>query len=75
MDSAQRVHEKNGVICLVVMFTPRIRVIRMSQIAHFLNFLLITAKKIVTVFAKYLMHSWDVEGRNLRITAESAQIT
>ena len=57
MDSAQRVHEKNGVICLVVMFTPRIRVIRMSQIAHFLNFLLITAKKIVTVFAKYLMHS------------------
>ena len=45
MDSAQRVHEKNGVICLVVMFTPRIRVIRMSQIAHFLNFLLITAKK------------------------------
>ena len=57
MDSAQRVHEKNGVICLVATFTPRIRVIRMSQIAHFLNFLLITAKKIVTVFAKYLMHS------------------
>ena len=57
MDSAQRVHKKNGVICLVVMFTPRIRVIRMSQIAHFLNFLLITAKKIVTVFAKYLMYS------------------
>ena len=44
MDEAQRVDEKNGVICLVVMFTPRVMVIKMSKIAHFLYFLLITAK-------------------------------
>ena len=44
MDEAQRVDEKNGVICLVVMFTPRVMVITMSKITHFLYFLLITAK-------------------------------
>ena len=44
MDEAQRVDEKNGVICLVVMFTPRVMVIKMSKITHFLYFLLITAK-------------------------------
>ena len=32
-DRAQRVDEKNGVICLVIMFTRRDRVIKMSQIA------------------------------------------
>ena len=41
MDRAQRVDEKNGVICLV-MFTPRVIVIKMSKMAHFLYFLLIT---------------------------------
>ena len=44
MDEAQRKDEKNGVICLVVMFTPRVMVIKMSKITHFLYFLLITAK-------------------------------
>ena len=33
MDRAQRVHEKNEVIRLVV-FTPRVKVIKMLQIAH-----------------------------------------
>ena len=33
MDRAQRVHEKNKVIHLVV-FTPRVKVAKMLQIAH-----------------------------------------
>ena len=44
-DKAQRVDEKNGrVICLFIMFTLRIIVITMSKMAHFLYFLLMTAK-------------------------------
>ena len=44
MDKIQRVDEKNGVICLVVMFTLRVMVIKMSKMAHLFYFLLITAK-------------------------------
>ena len=44
MDRAQREDEKNGVICLVIMFTPRVMVIKMSKMANFLYFLLMTAK-------------------------------
>ena len=36
MNRAQRVDEKNGVICLVITFTFRFMVIRMSKMAHFL---------------------------------------
>ena len=43
-DRAQRVDEKNEVICLFYMFTSRVTVIRMSQMAHFLYFLVMTAK-------------------------------
>ena len=43
MDRAQRVDEKNGIIYLV-MFTPRVMVIKMSKMAHFMYFLLDTAK-------------------------------
>ena len=43
-DRALRDGEKNGFICLVIMFTPRIKVIKMSKLAHFLEFLLIIAK-------------------------------
>ena len=42
-DRAQRVDEKNGFIYLV-MFTPRVMVIKMSKMAHFMYFLLDTAK-------------------------------
>ena len=38
---AQRVDEKNGVICLVIMLSPRVTVIKMSKMAYFLA----TAKK------------------------------
>ena len=40
---AQRVDEKNGVN-RQVMFTPRVMVIKMSKMAHFMYFLLDTAK-------------------------------
>ena len=43
IDRAQRVYEKNGVICLVITFTPGVIVINILKIAHFLYFLL-TAK-------------------------------
>ena len=45
MDRAERTDEKNGVIFLVVMFIPRLTIIKISQMVHFLYFLLIAAKK------------------------------
>ena len=38
VDRAHRVNEKNGVICLVVIFSRRVAVIKMSKIAHFCIF-------------------------------------
>ena len=38
MDRAQRLYEKNGVIRLV-MSTPRVMIIKMSKMAHFMYFL------------------------------------
>ena len=38
MDRTQRVDEKNGVIGLLTMFTPRAKVNKMSQMAHFFVF-------------------------------------
>ena len=40
---------KNWVICPVIMFTVRVMVNKMTKMAHFLYFLLMTAKKIITV--------------------------
>ena len=37
-DGAQRVDKKIGVVCLVVMFTPRVTVINKSKMAHFCIF-------------------------------------
>ena len=34
-DRAQRLDEKNGVVCLVIMFTPWVMVIKTLKIAHF----------------------------------------
>ena len=45
---------KDGVIYLVVMFTPQVMVIKMSKIAHFLVFSADASKKSVTVWTKYL---------------------
>ena len=41
MDKSQRVDEKNWVICLVIMFTSGFMVMKMSQMVHFLYFLLV----------------------------------
>ena len=35
-ERAQRVDDKNGVICLVIMYTPGVMVIKMSKMAHLL---------------------------------------
>ena len=40
----QLVAEKNGVICLVIMFTLRVMVMKMSKMFQFLYFLLMAAK-------------------------------
>ena len=42
-DRAQRVDEKNGIICLVIMLASGVIVIIMSKMAHFLYFLLMPA--------------------------------
>ena len=33
-DRAQKVDDKNGVICLLIMFTSRVTVIKMSKMVH-----------------------------------------
>ena len=38
MDKVQKVGEKNGFICLVIMFTAAVMAIEMSKMAHFLLF-------------------------------------
>ena len=43
-DRAQRIDEKNGVICLVIMYTPGVMVIKMQSISNFSYFLLIPVK-------------------------------
>ena len=44
MDRAQRADENNGFICLVVMVISRVMIIKMSRMAKFLYFLLVTSK-------------------------------
>ena len=44
MEKACRVDEKNVFISPFIMFTPRVMVIRISKIAYFFHFLLMTAK-------------------------------
>ena len=43
-DRFQSLHEKNGGIFLFIMLTPRVMVIKMSKMVHFLYFILIAAK-------------------------------
>ena len=44
MDITHRIDGKNGAICVVIMFTPRVKVIKMLKMSHFLSFLLMAAK-------------------------------
>ena len=57
MDRAQRVDEKSGIICLFIMFTPRVMSLKMSKMSHFFVFSTADSKKSVTVWAKSLSAS------------------
>ena len=54
-DRAQRLNEENVFIYLVIMFTPRVIVIKMSKTVHFFVYPADVSKKSVTVSAKYLL--------------------
>ena len=43
-NETQRVGEKNGVICLIIMFIARVMVIKMSKMVHSFFILLMIAK-------------------------------
>ena len=44
MDRAQRLDGKNEVICLVIVFTLQVMVIKMSKMAHFWSLLVMPTK-------------------------------
>ena len=50
---AQRVDEKNGVICLVIMFTPTVIVIKLSKMVNFFIFFANVNKKLVIIWANF----------------------
>ena len=43
-DKTQKADKKNGIICLVIVFAHESMAIKLSEVAHFLYFLLMTAK-------------------------------
>ena len=48
-ERAQRTHDKNRVICLVIVFAPRAMVIKIWNLAPFIGFSTDKSKKLVTV--------------------------
>ena len=50
MDKVQKVGEKNGFICLVIMFTPAVTAIEMWKMAHFLHFFYLALLVIAMVY-------------------------
>ena len=71
MDRAQRVDEWNGVICFVIMFTPRVMAIKMSKwVIIFFVFFADDNKTLVTAGTKYLSAS----GRSYRVLSENGMI-
>ena len=56
----QRVGENNGVICLFIIFTPGVMVIKMSKMVHFLYFLTMTAINPSQVGQNIYMHLGDL---------------
>ena len=64
-DRAERWDGKNGVICLV-MFTPKVMVIKMSKIAHFLYFLLMPAKNQSHSLDKIFICIWKILSSSFR---------
>ena len=63
MDRAQKADDKNGVICLVIMFTLQVMVIKVSKMAkmvHFLYFLLMPGKNQSQFGQHIYMHLKDL---------------
>ena len=52
----EKVHEKNGVICLVFMFPYWVMVLKLSKKVHFLQFCTDFSKKPKSVKAIYILH-------------------
>ena len=59
MGRAQRVDEKNAVTCLFIMFAPRVMVIKMSKMAHFLYFVLMAGKNQSQFGGKDTLNAFD----------------
>ena len=57
MDRDQKIYEKNGVICIFIMSTTRVMVIKISEMTHFFVFSADESKKSVTVWVEYLIAS------------------
>ena len=58
-DRAPEVYEKNGVICLVTMFTPRVMIIKMSKMAH-LSYSLLVKANINHSLGKMFKCTWKI---------------
>ena len=58
-DRAHRLYDKNEVIYLVIMFTPRVIIIKMSKMVHFFVFLAEDSKKIISL-GKITKCSWEI---------------
>ena len=65
MDRTQRVDEKSGVIFLIIMFTPGVKVIKMSKMGHFLYFFSDDSKTAIQKITKTDPFV-TIEARNLR---------
>ena len=52
MDRAQERDKKNGIICIVILFTPNFLVMNTSKMALFFLFSTDDSQKLVTVWAK-----------------------
>ena len=57
VNRVQRLDEKTGFICLVIMCTPGVKVIKMSKMAPFFIFSADDSKKLFTVWSTYLSAS------------------
>ena len=53
-DGAEKKDEKNGVICVVLMFPSWIMTLKLSKKVHFFNFVMTSAKKSKYVKAIYI---------------------
>ena len=65
-DRAQKVDQKNGIICLVIMFTPGCMVIKMSQMAHFFAFSADDRKKPVAALDRIFKCIWKISFSSFR---------